>query len=104
MALNKLVSCYADELREGIAWVMFWKTGRSWCAEAIWLNFDNDTIEDDDKELAEEVLRQDPHAIIMNGYYCGRLGEDMSIAELTDGVRWHYNNRSGLLKDFLDRS
>lgn len=29
-ALNKVASYFADEIRDGIAWVIIWKTGRSW--------------------------------------------------------------------------
>ena len=34
----------------------------------------------------------DPAAVVLNGYYCGYLGEDMSLDELTAGVRYHYEN------------
>lgn len=44
-ALNAIAREYADEIRDGIAWVIVWKTGRSWNAEAFWLNCDDDTFE-----------------------------------------------------------
>lgn len=31
-ALNKVASYFADEIRDGIAWVIIWKTDRSWHA------------------------------------------------------------------------
>ena len=32
-SLRDTVKDYQEELRDGIAWVAFWKTGRSWNAE-----------------------------------------------------------------------
>lgn len=91
-ALNAIVREWADDLREGIAWVIVWKTGRSWNAQAVWLNCDDDTFEPEDLELARKVLEQDPNAVMLNGYYCGHFGEDMTAAELAAGIRWHYDN------------
>ena len=91
-ALNAIAREWADELREGIAWVIVWKTGRSWNAQAVWLNCDDDTFEPEDLELARKVLEQDPNAVMLNGYYCGHFGEDMTAAELAAGIRWHYDN------------
>lgn len=91
-ALNAITREWADELREGIAWVIVWKTGRSWNAQAVWLNCDDDTFEPEDLELARKVLEQDPNAVMLNGYYCGHFGEDMTAAELAAGIRWHYDN------------
>ncbi len=103
MTLKYWTSYYANELRDGIAWVIFWKVGRGWNAEAIWLNVD-DTIGHDDIPIVEKALRQDSNAVMLNGYDCGHIGEDMSVVELTNGVRWHYNNHFNLLKDFLSSS
>lgn len=36
--LRETASSYADEIREGIAWVVVWKTGRGWNASAFWLS------------------------------------------------------------------
>lgn len=91
-ALNTIARDYADEIRDGIAWVIVWETGRSWNATAVWLDPDTDTFEPDDLDTAREVLAQDPGAVMLNGYYCGHFGEDMTVAELADGIRWHYEN------------
>lgn len=91
-AINAIAKDWADELRDGIAWVIVWKTGRSWNAQAVWLNCDDDTFEPEDLELARKVLEQDPNAVMLNGYYCGHFGEDMTAAELAAGIRWHYDN------------
>ena len=91
-AINAIAREWADEIRDGIAWVIVWKTGRSWNATAVWLDPDTDTFEPDDLDTAREVLAQDPGAVMLNGYYCGHFGEDMTVAELADGIRWHYEN------------
>ena len=96
-AINKIAKDWADELRDGIAWVIVWKTGRSWNATAVWLNCDDDTFEPEDLELAREILEKDPKAVMLNGYYCGHFGEDMTVAELAAGIRWHYENGYNLL-------
>lgn len=96
-AINAIAREWADEIRDGIAWVLIWKTGRSWNAHAVWLNSDDDTFEPEDLELARKVLEQDPKAVMVNGYYCGHFGEDMTLAELADGIRWNYENSCNLL-------
>ena len=101
-ALNTIAREWADELREGIAWVIVWKTGRSWNAQAVWLNCDDDTFEPEDLELARKVLEQDPNAVMLNGYYCGHFGEDMTIDEIAAGIRWHYEGGRNRLADYCE--
>lgn len=87
-ALHEIARQYAEEIRDGIAWVIIWKTGRSWHAESVWLNQDSDTFELEDLSTATEILEQDPNAVMVNGYYCGHFGENMTIAELEAGILW----------------
>ena len=87
-SLRDTVKDYQDELRDGIAWVAFWKQGRSWNAEYFHLDMD-DTLYPEDRSRLEEIKSIDPAAVILNGYYCGHLGEDMSLDELTAGVAGH---------------
>lgn len=98
-AINTIAREWADELRDGIAWVIVWKIGRSWNAQAVWLDSDTDTFEPEDLELAREILEKDPKAVMVNGYYCGHFGEDMTVAELAAGIRWHYENGYNTLED-----
>lgn len=98
-ALHEIARQYAEEIRDGIAWVIIWKTGRSWHAESVWLNQDSDTFELEDLSTATEILEQDPNAVMVNGYYCGHFGENMTIAELEAGILWHYEGSCNLLKD-----
>ena len=91
-ALNKIASYFADEIRDGIAWVIIWKTGRSWHGYAAWLD-------PDDLKKARKVLEEDPNAVMLNSYYCGHFGEDMNALEIAAGIRWHYENGYNLLSD-----
>ena len=98
-ALNEVAKEFSGEIRDGIAWVIIWKTGRSWHAESVWLDPDSDTFELDDLSTATEILEQDPNAVMVNGYYCGHFGENMTIAELEAGILWHYEGGCNLLKN-----
>ena len=99
-SLRDTVKDYQDELRDGIAWVAFWKQGRSWNAEYFHLDMD-DTLYPEDRSWLEEIKSTDPAAVILNGYYCGHLGEDMSLDELTAGVRYHYENSMNDIDGFI---
>lgn len=81
-ALNEVAKEFSDEIRDGIAWVIIWKTGRSWNGYAAWLDPDTETFEPDDLEKAHEVLEEDPNAL-----------------EIAAGIRWHYENGYNLLSD-----
>ena len=84
-SLRDTVKDYQEELRDGIAWVAFWKTGRSWNAEYFHLEM-SDILYPEDRSRMEEIKQADPAAVVVNGYYSGYLGEDMSLDELTAGV------------------
>lgn len=98
-ALNTIARNEAETIRDGIAWLIVWKTGRSWHAESVYLNTDDDTFELEDLDMVRKVLEQDPGAVMLNGYYCGHFAEDMTAAEIEAGIRWHYENGYNLLKD-----
>lgn len=98
-ALKTIAKDWADEIRDGIAWVIVWKTGRSWNAQAVWLDLDNNTFKLEDLDMVRKVLEQDSNAVMLNGYYCGHFGEDMTVTELAAGIRWNYENGCNLLED-----
>ena len=100
-SLRDTVKEYQEELRDGIAWVAFWKEGRSWNAEYFHLDVTG-TLYPEDRSRLEEIKAADPAAVILNGYYCGQLGEDMSLDELTAGVRYHYENSRNDLDGFIE--
>ena len=100
-SLRDTVKEYQEELRDGIAWVVFWKGGRSWNAEYFHLDVTG-TLYPEDRSRLEEIKAVDPAAVILNGYYCGQLGEDMNLDELTAGVRYHYENSMNDLDGFIE--
>jgi hypothetical protein len=100
-SLRDTVKDYQEELRDGIAWVAFWKTGRSWNAEYFHLGM-GDYLYPEDRSRMEEIKQADPAAVVVNGYYSGYLGEDMSLDELTAGVRRHYENGYSNIGEFIE--
>ena len=100
-SLRDVVSEYQDDLRNGIAWLAFWREGRSWQAEAFHLDLD-DTLYPEDRTRLAEIQAADPRAIVVNGYYSGYLGEEMSVAELAAGVRHHYDNGLNNIAPFME--
>ena len=100
-SLRDTVKDYQEELRDGIAWVAFWKTGRSWNAEYFHLEM-GDILYPEDRSRMEEIKQADPAAVVVNGYYSGYLGEDMSLDELTAGVRRHYENGYSNIGEFIE--
>ena len=53
-SLRDTVKEYQEELRDGIAWVAFWKTGRSWNAEDFHLKL-GDYLYPEDRSRMEEI-------------------------------------------------
>lgn len=104
-SLRKMVGTYREELRDGIADVIFWKEGRSWNAEAFWL--DGDKFEVEDMDRVEEILIADQNAIIVNGYTTCPFStgdEDSGASKIDfmmDHIRKRYENGSCLLVDFF---
>ena len=100
-SLRDKVSEYQDDLRNGIAWLAFWREGRSWQADAFHLDLD-DTLYPEDRARLAEIQAADPRAVVVNGYYSGYLGEEMNVAELAAGVRHHYDNGLNNIAPFME--
>ena len=100
-SLRDKVKEIQEDLRDGIAWVAFWKEGRSWNAEDFHLEM-GDYLYPEDKSRLMEISETDLAAVVVNGYYSGYLGEDMSLDELTAGVRHHYENGYSNIKEFIE--
>lgn len=97
-ALKEIAREYASEIRDGIGWVIVYRTGRSWHALTVWSDLGNNEWETDDINDVLEALRLDPRAVALNGYYLGRFG-DMTIDDIAAGIRWHYENGTNALAD-----
>ena len=96
--LREIAKEYKDEIMDGIAWVAIWKTGRSWHAQAFWLNQDTDRIEDEDMEEARAIVAADDKAIFINEYYTAHMG-DGKLDEIVEGIRSQYESGGYLLTD-----
>ena len=95
-ALKEIAREYASEIRDGIGWVIVYRTGRSWHALTVWSDLGNNEWETDDINDALEALRLDPRAVALNGYYLGHFG-DMTIDDIAAGIRWHYERGTNAL-------
>ena len=47
-ALKEIAREYADEIRDGIGWLIVYRTGRSWHALTVWSDLGNNEWETDD--------------------------------------------------------
>ena len=101
-ALRDIARDFAAEIRDGIGWTIVYRTGRSWNALTIWSDIWNGEWETDDLNDAIGILKADPDAVIVNGYYCGHFGEDMTIDEIAAGIRWHYEGSHNRLADYCE--
>lgn len=105
-SLRTMVGLYKDELREGIAWVAFWKKGRSWNAAAFWLDND-DQVEEEDLPEVLNILAEDPEAIFINGYHNCPFSDgscDMelsSVPYMEEHIRRRYEDHFDLLNQFV---
>ena len=97
-ALKEIAREYAAEIRDGIGWLIVYRTGRSWHALTVWSDLGNNEWETDDINDALEALRLDPRAVALNGYYLGHFG-DMTIDDIAAGIRWHYERGTNALAD-----
>lgn len=101
-ALRDIARDFAAEIRDGIGWTIVYRTGRSWNALTIWSDIWNGGWETDDLNDAIGILKADPDAVIVNGYYCGHFGKDMTIDEIAAGIRWHYEGGRNRLADYCE--
>ena len=101
-ALRDIARDFAAEIRDGIGWTIVYRTGRSWNALTIWSDIWNGAWETDDLNDAIGILKADPDAVIVNGYYCGHFGEGMTIDEIAAGIRWHYEGGHNRLADYCE--
>ncbi len=97
-ALKEIARDVASEIRDGIGWVIVYRTGRSWHALTVWSDLGNNEWETDDINDALEALRLDPRAVALNGYYLGHFG-DMTIEDIAAGIRYHYERGTNALAD-----
>ena len=99
-SLRQLINAYKEDLMDGIQWVVFWKNGRSWHADTIFTEIDDDNpdpeydpISTDTKAYLQAIYNQDNKAIILNGYYSSSFYADEPLAEWVNHVRYCYESQ-----------
>lgn len=105
-SLKQVIKDNRDEIRDGIAWVVIYKEGRSWNAEAFWQEdgcYDEGLVFGaENYARLNELAVIDPKAICINGYYI-LPAEDLTLAEIEEKVWYFYMERRNQLQgDFLD--
>lgn len=100
-SLREAVKNNQEELRDGIAWVAFWREGRSWNSESFHLEM-GETLYPEDKMRLAKIQAADPKAVVLNSYYCGYLDENMSLDDLAAGVRYHYESSLNDVARFIE--
>lgn len=92
-----------EDARDAIAWIALYKEGRSWAAECLWVEQNEDSsfiFDEDDRADIKRILAADKDAILVNGYYCN-LGplEEMTLESLVSALRWQYDGQYCRLDD-----
>lgn len=103
-SLKSQVSMYRDELNEGVSFIAFWKEGRSWNSEMIWVDVVSDSnwvVEEVSYEDVDNILASDPNAIIANGYHNMPFDAECheSVEYMAGHIRRHYENGWSQLAD-----
>lgn len=110
-SLKDLVYDNIDSITDGIEWVAIYKTGRSWNLTCFFVtdgSYDTgySVSSEDAKELCS-IIQIDPHAIIVNGYYCGYPEDDgcssktSLIQEALERTQYLYANQGCNLENFI---
>ena len=105
-SLRDIVRENQREIINGIPWVVIYKQGRSWGISLLYhedgnyeegYTFDRHYLEE-----MVEISKVDPKAICINGNFVG-FGEDFTLAEIENKIRWFYETRRHqLVGDFMD--
>nr|DAU56407.1 MAG TPA: Large polyvalent-protein-associated domain 15 [Caudoviricetes sp.] len=99
-SLRTMVGRFRNELREGVAYVAFWKNGRIWGTEAFWLDPRYNTIEEDDTREMWQIINTDPNAIIVNGFESCPFDGKSTVEHMLEHIRWRYESHRCQLVDF----
>ena len=102
--LKVTTSMFRDELRDGIADVVFWKEKRSWKAEAFWSDPITEVYVEEDYERMKEILDIDASAIVINGYRNCPFTEESSVEFMSDHIRRRYEDHSCMLLERIQNA
>lgn len=95
-----------DVAREGIGWIALWKDGKGWMTMDYYPDIDRDNrliFEDYDIDSLQNILKIDPRAILVNGWY-HNLGDTtcMTYDSLAKALRWQYDIQHYTIADVLN--
>lgn len=96
--LKKVVDNQIENIKRGDAWVVFWKYQSSWNTSTFWVDEDTQRIRPREMKRADEILKQDGNAIVVNGSETEKL-RYMGPVEMTDEIMWQYQERQSRLCD-----
>lgn len=96
-SLKDLVHQVAPTIRDGAAWIIVYRSGRSWNSHTIRLDEHSDAIDAESMKVLQEILAQDPRAVAINGNYASS-----SDNAIVDTIRSCYECGSNLLINFLE--
>lgn len=94
--LKVTTSMYQEELRDGIADVVFWREKRSWKAEIFWPESTTGLYAEEDCKQMKEILDIDSRAVVINGRNCP-FTEESSVEFMANCIKRRYEDRSCLL-------
>ena len=97
-SLHEIAKLEGNILRIGEGWVIVWKTGRSWHSQSVFLDADG-FFPFSALESVQDILKQDPQAVILNGVKCGGFWQSMKTVDIELSIRWDYDGNLHLLKD-----
>lgn len=92
-ALRDIARDFAAEIRDGIGWTIVYRTGRSWNALTIWSDIWNGEWETDDLNEAIGILKADPDAVIVNGYWA-----KMAAGVKNQTAKWYKTDKERAAK------
>ena len=96
--LKKVVDNQIENIKRGDAWVVFWEYQSSWNTSTFWVDEDTQRIRPREMKRADEILKQDGNAIVVNGSETEKL-RYMGPVEMTDEIMWQYQERQSRLCD-----
>lgn len=96
-----------DTARDGIGWIVFWKEGRGWESDDVYVDYDESgrilSVEEWELEKLKEIYEKDHNAILVNSYV-HNLGvyEDWGTRDdLAAGLKWQYKLQTYLVADAI---
>lgn len=96
-----------DTARDGIGWIVFWKEGRGWDSDDVYVDYDESgrilSVEEWELEKLKEIYEKDHNAILVNSYVhnLGVFGDEGTRDDLAAGLKWQYSLQHYLVADAI---